>query len=90
MYIATFVSIASNHILYFYFYPQKEFDNNNNLVNENQLITCGNIPDPRIQFEVDVATTVTLVFKSDPQYEYEGVNLYIFEIRPPSNPVRIV
>ena len=55
------------------------------------MITCGNIPDPRIQFAVDVATKVTLVFKSDPQIEFSGVNLYVFEIRPPSmNPVRII
>ena len=54
------------------------------------MVTCGNIPDPRIQFEVDVATKVTLVFKSDPQNEYGGVKLYVLEIRPPSNLVRII
>ena len=52
-------------------------------------MTCGNITDPRIQFGVDVATTLTLVFKSDSQNEFGGVNLRIMEIRPPStDPVR--
>ena len=72
------------------FYPQKQFDNSNVLINENELVTCGKIPDPRIQFEVDVATTVTLMFKSDAQNEFGGVNLYILEIKPsPTDPVRI-
>ena len=64
---------------------QKEYDNNNNLINQNQLITCGSIPDPRIQFEIDIATTITLAFKSDPQIELKGVNLYILEIQPSSD-----
>ena len=71
--------------MYSYFYPQKEFNNSNVLINENQLVTCGNIPDPRIQFELDIATTLTLVFRSDSQNEFEGVNLYILEIRPSSD-----
>ena len=68
-----------------YFYTQKEFDNNNELINQNQLITCGDIPDPRIQFEIDVATKITLAFKSNSQLEFKGVNLYILEIRPSSD-----
>ena len=71
------------------FYPQKQFNNSNVLINENRLVTCGNITDPRIQFGVDVATKLTLVFKSDSQNEFGGVNLHIMEIRPPStDPVR--
>jgi len=46
------------------------------------LVTCGNITDPRIQFEVDVASELTLVFKSDGENELEGVNLFILEFNP--------
>ena len=71
--------------------PQKQYDNNNSLISLNELVTCGNIPDPRIQFEVDVATTITLVFKSDEQNEFQGLNLYILEIKPSStDPVRMM
>ena len=74
-----------------YFCTQKEYDNNNELIDQNQLITCGDIPDPRIQFEIDVATTITLAFKSNSQNEFEGVNLYILEIRPsPDDSVSII
>ena len=74
-----------------YFYTQKEFDNNNKLINQNQLITCDDIPDPRIQFEIDVANTITLAFKSNSQEELGGVNLYVMEIRPSSdNSVSII
>ena len=55
------------------------------------MITCDSIPDPRIEFGVDVATKITLVFKSDPQIEYEGINLYILEMRSSSDDsVRII
>ena len=71
------------------FYPQKEYRNSTVLINENQLVTCGNIPDPRIQFEVDVATTLRLVFKSNSHNEFGGLKLYIMEIKTSStHPVR--
>ena len=46
-------------------------------------MTCGDITDPRIQFAVDVASKLTLVFKSDEQNEFNGVNLSILEYMPP-------
>ena len=80
-----------DYIFVFLLYTQKEYDNNNNLIDQNQLVTCGIIPDPRIQFGVDVATTITLVFKSDDLIELGGVNLYIMEIRSSSDDsVRII
>ena len=48
----------------------------------DELVTCGNITDPRIQFEVDVASALTIVFKSNGNNEFQGVVLYILEIDP--------
>ena len=48
----------------------------------DELVTCGSVTDPRIQFEVDVASALTLVFKSNGENEFQGVALYILEIDP--------
>ena len=48
----------------------------------DELVTCGNITDPRIQLEVDVASALTVVFKSNGNIEFRGVVLYILEIDP--------
>ena len=52
-----------------------------------QTVTCGNIADPRIEFGVDVAEALTLVFKSNEVDERTGLTLLILEYDP-DNPVR--
>ena len=61
------------------FYAQKQFDNQ---IPINELVTCSNITDPRIQFEVDVASALTLVFKSNEENEFQGISFYILELDP--------
>jgi len=46
----------------------------------NQLVTCGNITDPRIQIAVDVASALTLVFRSDDKISQLGMRLIVIEI----------
>ena len=70
---------AAYFILLYCFYVQKQFDNQ---VPINELVTCSNITDPRIQFEVDVASALTLVFKSNDENEFQGIDFYILEIDP--------
>ena len=60
-------------------YIQKQY---NKSIPVNELVTCGNITDPRIQFEVDVASKLTLTFKSDDKNEFKGVILYVMEFDP--------
>ena len=56
--------------------------------NVNQLVTCGNITDPRIQVAVDVASALTLVFRSDDKISLYGMRLIVMEINTNINSVR--
>ena len=45
------------------------------------IVTCGNQSDPRIRLGVDVAQSLTLIFRSDSNgQKNKGVNLTIIEI----------
>ncbi|XP_065921053.1 collagen alpha-1(I) chain-like isoform X2 [Dysidea avara] len=49
-------------------------------VGVNQLVTCGNITDPRIQVAVDVASALTFIFRSDNNNSHNGMRLLVTEI----------
>lgn len=44
------------------------------------MVTCGDVIDPRIQIAVDVASALTLIFRSDKQFSEGGMRLIIMEI----------
>ena len=51
-------------------------------------MTCGNITDPRIQVAVDVASALTLIFRSDDKIAQLGMRLIVMEIDTKLNSVR--
>jgi len=51
-------------------------------------VTCGNITDPRIQVAVDVASALTLIFRSDDKIAQLGMRLIVMEIDTKLNSVR--
>ena len=54
----------------------------------NQLVTCGNVTDPRIQVAVDIASALTLIFRSDDKTPHNGIRLLVMEINTDSYSVR--
>ena len=57
-------------------------------VGVNQLVTCGNITDPRIQVAVDVASALTFIFRSDNNNSHNGMRLLVTEINATRYSVR--
>ena len=67
------------------FLTQKQFDK---AIDHNKLVTCGNVTDPRIQVAVDIASALTLIFRSDDKNPHKGMRLLVMEINTTSYSVR--
>ncbi|XP_065892788.1 collagen alpha-1(IV) chain-like [Dysidea avara] len=70
-------SVTGGNCQDFFEFREKQLDKKTTL---NQLVTCGNVTDPRIQVAVDIASALTLIFRSDDKTPHNGIRLLVMEI----------